>query len=165
MDNYRLLLERTAKHPLLLRFLRIVDIISVLVTVAALLAALLQLGTSNLYLTLGILLTTGIPFVLVSLARAIINAPRPHEVYGRELVRTGEDNGCSFPSRHAFSSFSIGTALVFVYPLVGTVVLLFGGVLALSRVLTGRHFPTDVIAGALIGMATSTLGMLLTILI
>lgn len=63
----------------------------------------------------------------------------------------------SFPSAHASSSFAAATAFA---PLVGpaaTPLRVTAGAMALSRVYLGVHYPTDIVAGALLGTAVGTL--------
>ncbi len=104
-----------------------------------------------------ICLGTGIPFVLVSLARRRINAPRPYEVY--DFYKAPPKNKCgeSFPSRHVFSAFVIATVAVPLNPYLGMTLMLLGVLLAVCRVLLGYHFITDVTSGALIGMLSGEL--------
>jgi membrane-associated phospholipid phosphatase len=63
----------------------------------------------------------------------------------------------SFPSAHASSSFAAATAFA---PLVGPAagpLRMTAGAMALSRVYLGVHYPTDIVAGALLGTAVGTL--------
>ena len=94
----------------------------------------------------------GISFVLVSLLRKAINAPRPYEVYGGTPLISKETVKNSFPSRHVFSIFVIGMTGFYLNPLLGSVLFAAGIFLATARVLGGVHFPKDVLAGALLGI-------------
>lgn len=63
----------------------------------------------------------------------------------------------SFPSAHASSSFAAAAAFA---PLVGpaaTPLRVTAGAMALSRVYLGVHYPTDIVAGAVLGTAVGTL--------
>ena len=102
----------------------------------------------------------GVPavgFVLVSVARARINAPRPYENGGPapRIERDGE--GKSFPSRHAFSAFAIATSWFAACVPMGVVLIVAAVVLAVLRVKGGVHFPCDVVAGAACGIAVGAL--------
>ena len=107
------------------------------------------------------LIIMGVPFVLVTLLRRVIDLKRPYGVYGFYEEPPKDKKGRSFPSRHAFSAFVIGTTAVFLYPLVGGVLLLFGILLSVCRVLLGIHFIRDVLCGALIGVASALIGVLI----
>ena len=166
MDGYKQLLQRVNARKRLATAIRLVDYFSVCITAMVYIFLLVaSLFGDDLRLILNILLIPGIPFVLVSLSRGIIDAKRPYEVYDIYEMPPKNKSGCSFPSRHAFSAFSIGTLALRFLPAAGASVLFCGVLLSVSRVLLGKHFPRDVIAGALIGIATSVLGMLPIILI
>ena len=102
-------------------------------------------------------------FIAASVLRAILNFPRPYEVYpifgGRAPRALG---GKSFPSRHAFSIFLIATLLVPEALWVALVLYGLGVLLSAARVLLGIHFPRDVICGAMLG---ALLGFLTVVLL
>ena len=64
----------------------------------------------------------------------------------------GAPSSLSFPSAHALSSFAVATAMVRVDPATAGA-LLVALALALGRPYLGMHFPSDVLAGALLGVA------------
>lgn len=101
-----------------------------------------------------------ISFVLVSLLRRIINAPRPYEAFNAQPVIAKDTLGKSFPSRHTFSIFVIGMTFYACCPLAwaGPAILAFGCILGTIRVLAGVHFPRDVIAGAAGGILCGFVG-------
>jgi membrane-associated phospholipid phosphatase len=93
-----------------------------------------------------------VSFVAVSAFRTCFHAKRPYEVYGFAPLIEKETKEKSFPSRHVFSIFVIGSTLVWFYPAAGILIELMGCVLAVVRVAAGVHFPKDVLAGAVIGI-------------
>lgn len=108
-----------------------------------------------------VLFTPAISFVMVSIFRNFINAPRPYEVADTVPIIKKETKGKSFPSRHVFSVFVIATTLFYIYKPVGILLMLAGILLAILRVVGGVHFPRDVIAGAIIGILSGFLGFYL----
>ena len=102
-------------------------------------------------------LVPGISFVLVSIFRALYNAPRPYE-QGIAALMQKKTKGHSFPSRHVFSAFIIAMAWLAVSPGTGAALLTAGVLLALIRVLGGVHYPRDVLAGAATGIAAGWIG-------
>ena len=103
------------------------------------------------------LLVPGISFMAVTFFRAKLNAPRPYEVYEEAPLIPKETRGHSFPSRHVFSIFIIAMTFLMLSPWTwfGIVLLAAGVFLAVVRVLTGVHFPRDVIAGALFAVVVA----------
>ncbi|SES04290.1 phosphatase PAP2 family protein [Lachnobacterium bovis] len=104
-----------------------------------------------------------ISFVILTLIRKMINAPRPYEVFQTEAVIKKETKGKSFPSRHVFSIFIIASTYYFVLDIktIGIVVAISGCVLATTRVLLGVHFTRDVIAGAMCGILAGVIGFVI----
>lgn len=104
-------------------------------------------------------LVPGISFVLVSIFRGKINAPRPYEMPGAAAPIIQKDApGKSFPSRHVFSIFVIAVTVFWVWPVPGILVGIAGVILSWCRVAGGVHFPRDVIWGALIGIGCGVIG-------
>jgi decaprenylphosphoryl-5-phosphoribose phosphatase len=64
----------------------------------------------------------------------------------------GAPSSLSFPSAHATSSFAVATAMTRVEP-VAAVAFLLAAALALGRPYLGMHYPSDVLAGAVLGIA------------
>ena len=57
----------------------------------------------------------------------------------------------SFPSGHALNAFAIGSVLALAFPAVAPLVLVVATNVAVSRVVLGLHWLSDVLAGALAG--------------
>ena len=106
-------------------------------------------------------LVPGVSFVLVTALRKAINAPRPYEVFETASVIPKDTRGNSFPSRHTFSIFVIAMTFCACCPLAwaGPVMLAAGVLLAVIRVVSGVHFPRDVVVGALLGMLAGFVGL------
>jgi membrane-associated phospholipid phosphatase len=59
----------------------------------------------------------------------------------------------SFPSGHATTSFACATVLALMIPGLALPVFVLAAAVAWSRVYVGVHFPLDVLAGAVLGVA------------
>ncbi len=101
---------------------------------------------------------SGGAFFLVTFLRKWIGAPRPYDVYAFFDSQPKTKKGASFPSRHTFSVFCIGTLVIPIMPIFGALTLILGAMLAISRVALGLHFVRDVLAGAVIGVFAGVLG-------
>lgn len=79
-------------------------------------------------------------------------ARRPRPVLEGLPPLGGAPSSLSFPSAHATSSFAVATAMTRVDSL-GALAFLLALALALGRPYLGMHYPSDVLAGALLGVA------------
>ena len=116
---------------------------------------------SSLLGAVKLLAILGVSYVIVSLVRKIINAPRPYELYDFFETKPKDKKGLSFPSRHTFLVFAIATLTFPILPICSAVLFVLGAMLALARVLCGIHFIRDVLCGALLGVLCSALGLLI----
>ena len=73
----------------------------------------------------------------------------------RLLVSHAADNG--FPSEHATVSFAVAGTLIWWRRWIGLIVIFVASLIAFARVFVGVHWPSDVAAGAAIGLATGAL--------
>jgi membrane-associated phospholipid phosphatase len=86
--------------------------------------------------------------------KLIVRRPRP--VLEGLPPLGGAPSSLSFPSAHATSSFAVATAMTRIDPL-GALAFLPAIALALGRPYLGMHYPSDVLAGALLGVALGLL--------
>lgn len=100
-------------------------------------------------------------FVLGTALRRAINRPRPYEALGFAPLFPKDTKGQSFPSRHCFSAACIAVAALQVCPAAAAVLGLLALVIALTRVLCGVHYISDVLGGLVFGAAASWLGLTL----
>ena len=91
-------------------------------------------------------------FVILSLLRKKINAPRPYEKWTIKPLLDRDSPGQSMPSRHVFSATIISMACLHASLSVGVILLVLSALLGLVRVLGGVHFPKDVVAGYICGL-------------
>jgi undecaprenyl-diphosphatase len=57
----------------------------------------------------------------------------------------------SFPSGHSTTAFSLALTIAFLWPRSFWPMLGFAALVALSRIVVGQHYVTDITAGALLG--------------
>ena len=91
-------------------------------------------------------------FVILSLLRKKINAPRPYEEWAIKPLLDRDSPGQSMPSRHVFSATIISMACLHASLSVGVILLVLSVFLGLVRVLGGVHYPKDVLVGYACGL-------------
>jgi undecaprenyl-diphosphatase len=77
--------------------------------------------------------------------------PRPHELFGIAAPCHFAFDRFSFPSGHALNAFALCGVLSPAFPLLAPVLGLVAGSVALSRMVLGLHFLSDVLAGTVLG--------------
>lgn len=97
-------------------------------------------------------------YVLGTLLRAAINRPRPYEALNFTPLFPKDTKGQSMPSRHCFSAAAIAGTAWYVLPPLGAVLAVLGVLIAISRVVTGVHYISDVLAGLAFGSVFAVLG-------
>jgi undecaprenyl-diphosphatase len=94
--------------------------------------------------------------ITVALFRAIKDASkrkRPCQLEAHCWANVLPPDQFSFPSGHAMSAFAIAIPLCIFYPELQAALLLLSVSIAVSRVILGMHFVSDVVAGSLLGAA------------
>ena len=91
-------------------------------------------------------------FVILSLLRKKLNAPRPYEVWEIVPLLDRDSPGQSMPSRHVFSATIIAMACLHASLSVGVILLVLSALLGLVRISGGVHYPKDVVVGYICGL-------------
>ena len=94
---------------------------------------------------------------VTEIIRFFYNRPRPFEVFEgvRQLVE--HSSGGSFPSGHAALAFALATSVFLVHRRWGILFFVLALAVGLGRIAAGIHWPTDILAGAIIGIASAFL--------
>ncbi|MBZ4200486.1 MAG: phosphatase PAP2 family protein [Methylotenera sp.] len=86
--------------------------------------------------------------------------PRPFEVH-QDIFLAGKPlDKFSFPSGHTLHAVVFGLVAINYYPALSFLIMPFVSMVGLSRVVLGLHYPSDVLAGALIGSLIAALSFL-----
>lgn len=116
-------------------------------------------GDAGLKLACGSGLVSAVVALLANQAAATLwERPRPyvdHPALTHLLSVPSPDP--SFPSDHAAAAFAIALAVFAFSRRVGALFLAVAALIGVSRIALGMHYPSDVLAGALIGCAAALL--------
>jgi undecaprenyl-diphosphatase len=99
-------------------------------------------------------------FGVTELIRVFIHRPRPFlvETPVHQLLT---ETSWSFPSGHATFFFALATTVYLYNKRWGAFFYLAATLLSLSRVAAGVHYPTDILAGALVGVLIAQIAYIL----
>ncbi|HTE40907.1 MAG TPA: phosphatase PAP2 family protein [Steroidobacteraceae bacterium] len=84
---------------------------------------------------------------------------RPYISHLRIRAGTPPLDRYSFPSGHTLHAVSFAIMLAAYFPILAWIVVPFAALVAVSRVILGLHYPTDVAVGALIGTTLAMTSM------
>ncbi len=101
-----------------------------------------------------VFLAVGAPGLFVTIVKRVIGRARPMVDGGPhpfEFKPFSVAAYASMPSGHATTAFSVLVALGTLWPRARTVLWIYALAIAASRVVVSAHFPSDVLAGAVVG--------------
>ena len=84
---------------------------------------------------------------------------RPYERMVDVQFRVRPPDRFSFPSGHTASAFLMMTLLANTFPALQIPTFCWATLVGVARVHLGVHYPTDVLAGALLGIFAGRIGM------
>lgn len=87
--------------------------------------------------------------------------PRPYEAHPGIMLFAAPLDHFSFPSGHTLHAVAFTLVAVAYYPWLAWLAVPFTLVVAASRVMLGLHYPSDVLAGALMGAAVARISFLI----
>lgn len=131
--------------------------------------SLINFRRAGYYFVVFLILTVGVADLVSNYGfKHTIERPRPcHVLRGADIdVRVRCGSGYSFTSNHAANHFGMSVFMFLVLGRLGVgrwrwALLLWAATIALAQVYVGVHYPSDVLAGALLGTLVAWLMFLL----
>jgi undecaprenyl-diphosphatase len=141
--------------PLGLLFLALAALPPVLTPIGQRVLAAIMVRVGFLFLAIAV------PSLFVTIVKRLIGRARPMVggsldpyLFSPFIWRT---DYASLPSGHSTTAFAVLVAFGTLWPRARTVLLIYAFLIAVSRVVVTAHYPTDVAAGALVGIAGALL--------
>jgi membrane-associated phospholipid phosphatase len=105
-------------------------------------------------------LTAGaLGYVVNQVVHALWDRARPYEVHAGVYHPYASSTDASFPSDHSSAAFGIAFAVLLYDRLVGALFVIGAALIAAGRVIVGAHYPLDVLAGVVVGLAAAVVGV------
>lgn len=103
-----------------------------------------------------------VSFVITTVIKRKIQRIRPYLVLPEAKVGRNPLQDYSFPSGHTTAIFSVITPFLFVSGWFSLFLILLAIIVGLSRIYLGLHYPSDCIAGSMIGTITALFTVMLS---
>lgn len=97
---------------------------------------------------------------ITELIGSIYFRPRPFVSHDVNLLIEKLSTDTSFPSTHSTGSFALAFSILKTNKKIGVMLLIFAVLMGFSRVFVGVHYPSDILAGAIISYAVTYFVML-----
>jgi len=101
-------------------------------------------------------------WLLVLLIKMIRFTPRPYLIKQTKVLIKKKKSSSAFPSGHTALFFALGGAFIHFSVPLGTLAFICAFLVGLSRLISGLHWPVDILGGAIIG---TFIGFFITYLI
>jgi membrane-associated phospholipid phosphatase len=100
--------------------------------------------------------SVAVTIIFTTITKYAVNRPRPFVTYP-DIEKKADGGSPSFPSGHTSEAFALATSVSISYPkwYVITPSFIWAGAVGYSRMYLGVHYPTDVLAGAVLGAGCS----------
>lgn len=155
-DKFIDLINRKMRNKFLDTFMYRVTDLGGAIFSALVCMSMLLLGTEDVK-RIGIeaLVVLGISQIIVQSLKLILSRERPYKII--EQLNTFGINlkDYSFPSGHTTASFSLAATIAMNVPRLTIIVFFLALIIGISRIYLGVHYPTDVVAGIILGIGTS----------
>jgi undecaprenyl-diphosphatase len=119
-------------------------------------AMYLLLGKSALYVVLHMIAAGLTATLLYKWLKHKTLRPRPHQQFGHIHCLTAPLDRFSFPSGHTLHAVTFSLVAIYYYPALAWLLVPFTLAVAASRLILGLHYPTDVLAGFVLGAAVAS---------
>jgi len=129
-------------------------------TLGSLAHALIKNDRDLRYKSYGVMIGIGINVVATVGLKKVFRRTRPYTRYPNDVFMLTPTSGYSFPSGHTSLAFATATSLMLAYKkwYITVPAYMWAGAVGYSRMYLGKHYPSDVLGGIVVGAGSSYLG-------
>lgn len=102
------------------------------------------------------LLAYALELPLFIVLKRLFKRPRPADLFSNFNAHIQPADKFSLPSGHTAAAFLMAVIVAYFYPSMAILAYTWAGLIGMSRILLGVHYPGDIIAGAALG---TTIGL------
>lgn len=146
------ILNRVSHPPKVKRFFVIISVLGdggIWYTLIVMLPFLY--GASGITTSVSMVKVALVNLVLYKIIKTLTGRPRPCAVSANITLGIAPLDQYSFPSGHTMHAVAFSMVAIAHHAELAWLLIPFGFLIALSRVILGLHYPTDVIAGGVLG--------------
>lgn len=150
--------NRTLKcRPLDILFPRLTHLGGPVIAIGSLIAALILTANAYRMWVVEALVSLSVSHVFIHFVKKYYRRKRPYDRLESVHMYTGPLRDFSFPSGHTTAAFSIAVAFALHSSLLAMLLLPLAVLVGISRMYLGLHYPSDCVAGAVVGTLSSLL--------
>ncbi|WP_124949664.1 phosphatase PAP2 family protein [Sulfuriferula thiophila] len=149
--------NRVERYPAVVRIFQLISRLGDGVFWYTLMVAMyLFMGKSALYVVLHMIAAGLTATLIYKWLKHKTLRPRPHQQFGHIHCLTAPLDRFSFPSGHTLHAVTFSLVAIYYYPSLAWLLVPFTLAVAASRLILGLHYPTDVLAGIVLGAAVAS---------
>ena len=114
-------------------------------------------GVDSLHVSIRMAIVGAISLAVYKLIKSSTERLRPFMVNPNIMAGTRPLDKYSFPSGHTLHATSFSITSAYFIPELAWIVIPFAVLVAISRIILGLHYPTDVLAGIILGTGISVI--------
>lgn len=159
-ETWCLRFNRVSTHPSIRKAFHLISRLGDgLFWYALMLYLLVQYQAAALHPVLHMIAAGLVCTVLYKWLKRRTHRPRPFDANQQVCCGSAPLDQFSFPSGHTLHAVAFSIVALAYYPALAWLLLPFTALVALSRLVLGLHYPSDVLAGVLIGATVSGLSL------
>lgn len=128
--------------------------------IIAILFLLIDAQTGNRFFTSAVF-AYGLKVPLYMLIKRWVRRKRPFDNLEGIRFLIAPPDQFSFPSGHTAGAFVFAVLIGHFFPIVSVPLLMWGALVGYSRIYVGVHYPSDVLAGSILGVVCAKTGLMI----